>query len=138
MPVGFWFATAPLLGDHYRLMCRRGNTPLGLLSLVFFLPQFLVLLVVGGYTLLFLGQVLVTSSLGELAQPRSPAWSLSEIVEGLQRWSWALLIGGVVGGFPAVVYWIQCGDLDWLDWIVLVDLIIPGYGLMPRWPCWRH
>ena len=123
MPVGLWFATAPLFA---LVPVFRSNSPFSLLGMILLLPQLLLLFVVAGYTLLFLGQVLVTSSLGEVAQPRSPAWSLAEIGEGLGRWFWALLVGGVVGGLPTLVYWINCGDIDWLDWIVLVDLVIPG------------
>jgi hypothetical protein len=123
MPVGLWFATVPLFGFIPALM---SGTVFSLLGMILLFPQLLALFVVGGYTLLFLGQVLVTSCLGELALPRSPGWSLSEIGEGLGRWFWALLIGGVVGGLPAMVYWINCGDVDWLDWIVLIDLIVPG------------
>ncbi len=53
-------------------------------------------------------------------------------MRGLSRWFWAFLIGGVLGMFPAVWYWIRCGKVDLLDWIVLVDLILPGvaYGQM--------
>ena len=123
MPAGLWFATVPLFA---LLPAFRSNTALSLIGLVLLIPQFLLLFVVGGYTLLFLGQVLVTSSLGEVAQPRSPGWSLSAIGEGLGRWSWALLVGGVVGGMPPLLYWINCGDVDWLDQVVLVDLVIPG------------
>ena len=123
MPVGLWFATVPVF---VLLPSLASGTVFSLLGLILMIPMTLGLFAIGGYTLLFLGQVLVTSCLGELAQPRSPGWSLSEIGEGLGRWFWALLIGGVVGGLPAMVYWINCGDVDWLDWIVLIDLIVPG------------
>jgi hypothetical protein len=123
MPVGLWFATVPVF---VLLPALLSGTVFSLLGLILMIPMTLGLFAIGGYTLLFLGQVLVTSCLGELAQPRSPGWSLSEIGEGLGRWFWALLIGGVVGGLPAMVYWINCGDLDWLDWVVLIDLMVPG------------
>jgi hypothetical protein len=61
-----------------------------------------------------------------MAQPRSPGWDISEIAEGLGRWFWALLIGGVVGGLPALTYWITCGEIDLFDKIVLIDLLLPG------------
>jgi hypothetical protein len=123
MSVGLWFATAPLFGLIPGLLAGTG---LSLFALIFLFPFVLLLGVVGGHTLGFLGQVLVTSSLGDLQQPRLPGWSLSELRSTLVRWFWALLIGVVVGGAPTLIYWINCGEVDWLDRIVILDLIIPG------------
>jgi hypothetical protein len=123
MSLGLWFATLPVFGIVAVLV---SGTPFSLLGVVLLVPQLLALLAIGGYVLIFLGQVLVTSCLGELAQPRTPGWSISEICDGLGRWFWGSLVGGVVGGLPAMVYWINCGDVDWLDWIVLIDLTVPG------------
>ena len=102
------------------------GSAVAVVGVVWAVPQLLILLVVGGYVLLFLGQVLTTSASGEVLQPRSPGWDLGEIGRGLLRWWWALVIGLVVGGFPPLVYWFWCGDVDWLDRIVLVDLVVPG------------
>jgi len=95
-------------------------------------PLLLGYLLVFGYTLLYLGEVLVTSVAGEVRHPRWSAIDPYEIMRGLSRWFWAFLIGGVLGMFPSVWYWIRCGKVDMLDWIVLVDLILPGvaYGQM--------
>ena len=123
MPAGFWFGTVPLFA---LVPMYRSGSPFSLLGMILLVPQLLLLIVVTGHTLQFLGQVFVSSALGEVALPRSPEWSLSAIGEGLGRWSWALLIGATVGGMPAMLYWINCGDVDWLDRIILVDLIIPG------------
>ena len=49
-----------------------------------------------------------------------------EILDELGRWIWAGLMGLVVGGFPAVSYWINCGDVDWLDCFLFLDLTILG------------
>ena len=123
MPFGLWIATVPLFT---LIPTMRSGSAFGVLGLILLIPQLLLVFFAGGNALRFLGQVLVTSSLGEVAQPRSPSWSVGEIGQGLWPWFWALLIGGVVGGLPALLYWINCGDVDWLDRIVLVDLVIPG------------
>ncbi|WP_435006392.1 hypothetical protein P12x_003966 [Tundrisphaera lichenicola] len=97
-----------------------------MVGLLFAIPQLILFLAVAGYILLFLGQVLITSALGEVSQPRSPGWDLIEIGVGLGRWFWALIIGGLVGGLPALTYWIGCGEVDLMDRIVLIDLLVPG------------
>ncbi len=38
------------------------------------------------------------------------------------------LFGVAVGGFPTVLYWMYCGNIDWFDRIVFADLIIMGAG----------
>jgi hypothetical protein len=96
------------------------------LGVILLIPQWLVLVLVGGYVLLFLGEVLVSSALGEVTPPRTPTWAMGEIVRGLGRWFWAILIGLGVGGLPAFAYWITCGDLDWFERIILVELLVPG------------
>ena len=123
MPLGLWIATVPLFA---LIPTTRALGAFSVLGVILLIPQLLLFFFVGGNTLRFLGSVLVTSSLGEVALPRSPSWSLSEIGEGLWPWFWALLIGAGVGGLPALIYWINCGDVDWLDRIILIDLIVPG------------
>jgi hypothetical protein len=122
MPPLLWFCTAPM----FVVLGTMDKAGINVLGFIFLVPQLLLMATVGGYILLFLGQVLVTSSLGEVAQPRSPGWDISEISEGLGRWFWALIIGGVIGGLPALTYWITCGEVDLFDKIVLVDLLLPG------------
>jgi len=123
MPPLLAFATAPLF---MILPMFSSNLAVAMIGVIWSIPQLLILVVVFGYVLLFLGQVLTTSASGEVTQPRSPSWDLTEIARGLARWSWALIVGGVVGGMPPLLYWIWCGDVDWLDRIVLVDLVVPG------------
>jgi hypothetical protein len=108
-----------------------GEVPGGPIARLF-APVLLGHLLVFGYTLLYLGDVLITSAAGDVRHPRWPTGDPYEIMRGLSRWFWAFLIGGVLGLFPAVWYWIRCGKVDLLDWIVLVDLILPGvaYGQM--------
>jgi hypothetical protein len=123
LPVGLWFATVPLFGLLPTLIV---GSVMSLFAGIFTFPLLIVLAIIGGQLFGFLGQVFVTSSLGELHQPRSPGWGLSEMGSTLGRWFWAGLIGLVIGGAPTVIYWINCGEVDWLDRIVILDLIIPG------------
>ena len=123
MPPLLVFATMPLF---MILPMVRSGLAVAMVGVIWSIPQLLILLVVLGYVLLFLAKVLTTSACGEVMVPRSPGWDLSEIGRGLTRWFWALMIGGVIGGMPPLLYWIWCGDVDWLDRVVLVDLILPG------------
>jgi len=54
------------------------------------------------------------------------------MASGIGRWLWAGLVGGAVGGVPALAYWVECGDIDAFDTIILAELIALGavYALM--------
>ena len=69
MPFGLWIASVPLFA---LIPALAGGSAFSVLGLILLIPQLLLAFFVGGNTLRFLGQVLVTSSLGEVAQPRSP------------------------------------------------------------------
>jgi hypothetical protein len=79
-----------------------------------------------GYILIFFGRILSTTASGEDAHPRFPVWDRMEILEELARWFWAGMTGLAIGGFPAVLYWINCGDVDWVDTFLFADLAILG------------
>jgi hypothetical protein len=95
-------------------------------------PTGAVLLLAGGYTLLFLGRVLAASALGEPHHPRWPDWDVTAIFHGLGRWLLAALSGGVIGGGPALYYWLHCGTVGPADAVILAGLLTlgAGYGLM--------
>jgi hypothetical protein len=107
---------------------RKGDWALGLLVLPVFLPVLFSFAMTLGYVLLFLGQVLVASALGEDDHPRWPEWRPDEITEGLARWLWAGIFGLALGGFPVVLYWVHCGPIDWFDRVVFAELVIVGAG----------
>ncbi len=111
------------------ILTTMAAVPIALLGL---LPMALLFLSAAGFTLLFLGRVLVSSALGEVHHPRWPEWDLDDMLHGFGRWAWALLIGGVLGGFPATAYWLYCGDVDLFDAIILAELLAVGavYGQM--------
>src|SRR5262249_53013012 len=102
----------------------KGDWALGLLVVPVLVPMVFSFVMTFGYALLFLGHMLVASALGENDHPRWPEWHPSDIAEGAGRWFWAGLFGAVLGGIPLVIYWMHCGDIDWLDWVVFLDLIV--------------
>jgi hypothetical protein len=127
MPLAFWITTLPTISVLATLL-TEGLSATTHFGVMFLLPMAGCFALVLGYTLLFLGRVLVTSALGEVHHPRWPSGDLQEIVRGVWRWFWALLVGGLLGVIPAVAYWISCGDLDPFDLIVLGELL--GLGVV--------
>lgn len=126
MPLALTFVTLPIF-DIIAIL-----QPLGLLALPIFLPLIVVFCLVFGYALLFCGHLFVASALGENDHPSWPEWDPPAISEGLGRWLWAAIFGLALGGFPIVVYWQYCGDIDWFDLSIFAELAIigVGYGLM--------
>ena len=106
----------------------KGDWALGLLIVPIMMPMLFSFAMTFGYALLFLGHVLVASSLGENDHPRWPEWHPSDISEGIGRWFWAGLFGIALGGGPLVLYWMHRGDMGLLDWVVLIGLIMVGVG----------
>jgi hypothetical protein len=129
LPPLLWLGTFPTLGLIAMILSTMAAVPIAVIGL---LPTALLFLPAAGFTLLFLGRVLVSSALGEVHHPRWPEWDLEDMLHGFGRWAWALLIGGVLGGFPATAYWLYCGDVDVFDAIILAELLAVGavYGQM--------
>ncbi len=128
-PPVLWFLSLPVF-DFIAIVdpFRKGNWALGLLVLPVFMPLLFSFVMTLGYILLFLGQMLVASAVGEDDHPRWPEWHPASIAEGVGRWLWAIVFGIALGGFPIIVYWMNCGDLDWLDWFIIADLVMLGAG----------
>jgi hypothetical protein len=128
-PPWLWLLSLPVF-DWIAIIdpLAKGNWALGLLVFPIFLPLVFSFLMSLGYVLLCLGQMLVTSALGEDDHPRWPVWHPAEISEGLARWLWAGVFGVVLGGVPVVVYWVHCGAIDWFDRAVFAELVIAGAG----------
>ena len=123
LPPLLWFGAVPLFAVVPLLV---GGSALSLIGLVLVGPQGVILFFAVGHVLLFLGEVVVTSCLGSVQLPRQVSWNPGEIARAWALWSWALLAGVVAGGWPALIYWLRCGDVDWFDQVVLIDLIVPG------------
>lgn len=129
-PPMLWFASLPFVTAAKAWTVGESTFGIGVLFLL--LPASFGLVLVGGFALLFLGRVLASSAVGDLHHPRWPDWELSSIAFGLVRWLLAAVAGLGVGGFPAVAYWVYCGDVDLFDGLVLGELMAAGaaYALM--------
>jgi hypothetical protein len=129
LPPIMWVLSLPVYDViSYIQPMTKGDWALGLLIVPVMLPMLFSFLMTFGYALLFLGHVLVASSLGENDHPRWPEWHPSDISEGIGRWFWAGLFGVALGGGPLLLYWMHHGDLGLLDWVVLIGLIVVGVG----------
>jgi hypothetical protein len=129
LPPALWVLSLPVF-DVIAVLepFTKGNWALGLLVAPIFLPLLFSFSSTLGYVLLFMGQIIVTSALGDDDQPPWPEWDTHEISQGLTRWIWAAIFGVAVGGFPVVLYWKYCGTIDWFDWVVFAELVIVGTG----------
>ncbi len=123
LPPTLTFVTSPVT---FLIQIFLQNTPFTIAGLVLSIPVGLICLCVMGYVLIYLSNVLTSSSFGEPMPPRSPTWSGDEVFRILGRWFWALFAGVAVGFVPAVAYWIQCGELDWSDHFMLFNLYVVG------------
>jgi hypothetical protein len=127
-PPVLWLLSLPIFDIIAVLEPLKGDWRLGLMVVPVMVPVTFSFLMIFGYALLFLGHVLVSSSLGENDHPRWPEWHPADISEGLCRWFWAAVFGAAVAGGPVAYYWLHCGDVDWFDWVVFADLLILGAG----------
>jgi hypothetical protein len=91
---------------------KPGNAlnPIVVVMLPIALPLIVCFILTLGYVLIFFGRILSMTSVGEDAHPKFPVWDRVEILEELARWFWAGMMGLAIGGFPAMVYWINCGE----------------------------
>jgi hypothetical protein len=129
LPPIMWILSLPVYDIiSYVQPMTKGDWALGLLIVPVMLPMLFSFAMTFGYALLFLGHVLVASSLGENDHPRWPEWHPSDIAEGIGRWFWAGLFGIAMGGGPLVLYWKYRGDTGLLDWVALIGLITLGAG----------
>jgi hypothetical protein len=124
--------TIPVMDIFTEITSKNALNPIHLLLLPIALPLVIVFGMLVGYIGLFYGRVLAASAYGEDDHPRWPDWDIHEVSEGLGRWIWATVMGLIIGGFPAMAYWINCGDVDIVDQFVFADLagIGTAYALM--------
>lgn len=130
LPPVLWLMSVPVFDLIQYLMPVNRTTfnPIAVLIVPVTLPLMCSFTLFFGYILLYLGRVLVSSATGEIEQPRLPPWDRIEILEGLGRWLWAFVFGLGIGGLPVMIYWVNCGDLDLFDRIVLAELLAIGAG----------
>jgi len=91
-------------------------------ALILVIPSLIGGIFVWGYVLIYLGDILTSSACGEPLPPRPPQLDDRGIFRVLGRWFWALFAGVALGFLPAVFYWIHCGEINWLDRLMFVNL----------------
>ncbi len=129
LPPMLWVLSLPVFDVISVLQpMTKADWALGMLIVPIMAPMIFSFAMTFGYALLFLGHMLVSSALGENDHPRWPEWHPSEISEGIGRWFWAGLFGGALGGIPLVYYRMHCGEIDWFDLFVFLNLITLGVG----------
>ena len=116
----------PVFDMMIHITPENALNPFNLLIVPFSMPLVVSFTLTIGYILLFLGRILASSSTGEEDHPRFPVWDRLEIVEELARWLWASMVGLVIGGAPAILYWRNRGSVGWIDLILLGVLAIVG------------
>jgi hypothetical protein len=132
-PPVLWILSLPIFDVIAQLQpLTKSDWALGLLIVPVLTPMIFSFAMVFGFALLFLGHVLVSSSLGENDHPRWPEWHPADIAEGICRWLWAGVLGGVLGGIPIALYWSKMHRIDAVGWGLFIGLAIAsaGYALM--------
>jgi hypothetical protein len=125
LPAALWLTSLPVIGLVPQVIRRFDGSSV---MAPFAFPMVFVFALVAGYSLRYLGRVLIASGQGEIGHPRLPDWDLWQSLTSLGRWLWSGLVGFGVAGLPAAIYWLRCGDLDLLDRIILVELLALGAG----------
>lgn len=126
-PPAMWVLSLPVFDFIAMLQpLTKGDWRLGLMVLPIFIPLLISFSMIFGYVLLFLGHVLVASTMGENDHPRWPEWHPADISEGIMRWFWAIIFGVAVGGLPLVSFWNYFQKVDWFHCFLLADLIVLG------------
>jgi hypothetical protein len=128
LPPMLWVLSLPVFDVISYLQPMKADWALGMLIVPIMTPMIFSFAMTFGYALLFLGHMLVSSALGENDHPRWPEWQPSEIAEGIGRWFWAGMFGIALGGIPLVYYRMHCGEIDWFDLVVFLNLIALAVG----------
>jgi hypothetical protein len=123
LPPALTLTSAPL---PFLVGVLFGGSPFSIGGLILLAPGFLMGICVWGYTLVYLGNVLISSALGETLPPRTPHFGEEDVLRVLGRWFWGCIIGVGVGAVPALAYWIYCGEIDWADRLMFINLMALG------------
>jgi len=118
-PILWWLISLPTF--EYLSLLAQGEAA-SAVPIRALIPSLMGLIIVLGYTLAFLNQVLFSSAMGETRHPRWPDLDLWELIRGVMRWAWALLAGFLVGGLPAVWFWSRTEEPRFLDWAIFGGL----------------
>lgn len=123
LPPALTLTSAPL---PFLVGILFGGTPFTIGGLLLLAPGFLMGICVWGYTLVYLGNVLISSALGETLPPRTPRFGEEDVFRVLGRWFWGAFVGLGVGAVPALAWWIYCGEIDWADRLMFINLTALG------------
>ena len=131
-PPIFWVLSLPIFDLIAVLQPLKADWRLGLLVVPVMVPIIFSFSMTFGYALVFLGHMLVGSSMGENDHPIWPEWHPADIAEGIVRWIWAAVVGLSIGAAPLALYWYNCGPIDVFDCLVFAALIMlaAGFGQM--------
>lgn len=92
----------------------------------------LVPLVGLGYASCLLDEMLASALTGDVCNIPWPGVNLSadlgRVCNSLLAWALCLLAGPIVLIAAFVAFWIRCGDVTWLDWVILSELAVVGTG----------
>jgi hypothetical protein len=87
-------------------------------------PSVICSIVVVGYLCAFLDCVLAATAAGDARHVVSPGNDPKFILRSALVWTVCFLAGPVVIASVALLYWIRCGDPDWVDWLILAQLCL--------------
>jgi hypothetical protein len=127
-PPIFWLFSLPIFDVIAVLQPLKADWRLGLMVVPVMIPVIFSFAMTFGYAIVFLGHVLVSSSLGENDHPTWPEWHPADIAEGIFRWIWAAIAGLLIGAVPLVGYWYCCGEIDVFDCVIFSALIMLAAG----------
>jgi len=61
--------------------------------------------------------------------PTAPGANIDRALKSLLRWVLCFLVGPLFLFLGAYFYWLNCGELEVMDWLILVELLALGAGL---------
>jgi hypothetical protein len=95
-------------------------------------PLLLAFLLLPGYACAFLDCTLTSAAAGEARNVRWPGTNVGLVVKSALTWLICFLAGPVVPAVAGFFYWLDCGDPDALDWVILAELgaVAVGYWLL--------
>src|SRR5205823_5375843 len=91
-------------------------------------PLFAIAVLVLGYGTGFLDSVFASAVSGEVGEVRWPGRDVVAALWSGARWLICFLAGPVIPAGVSVLYWIRCGELTLLDWMILAELHMVAVG----------
>jgi hypothetical protein len=115
-------ATAPL---KFLIQSLFSDSAFVVPAYVTLIPTTGLLVFTLGYLVIYLGEILLRTASGEVLPPRPPGID-AEFFRVLRLWASAFASGALLVGLPAWLYWTRCGEVDWIDRVVLLDFALAG------------